>query len=286
MNLEEDLASHLECPVCLLVPREGPIPSCPVGHIICKTCRESLDTCPTCRRPLSDENSNSLASALIDKVKHKCKFHMDGCDEKGLMNELQNHEKICPERTIICPNLKCMKEVKLKCYQSHVTQDNCLTECRLIWSDAIRMSENLNTHSQSFEIAAPPQIRKVLMPDGHVRSTRRRTISFKRFILNQKHYFLHYMITDDDDMTFYVAFAGDRDELSNSKVSLTVKSKDEQTHTTYCTKIVQIDEAPLTEEDLIIKREVWCLSKKSWSKLLSIERKSVLNSFSLFVSVS
>ena len=154
MNLEEDLSSRLECPVCLSVPRTGPIPSCPVGHIICSTCRESLDTCPTCRRPLSAENTNCLAAALIDKVKHKCKFHLHGCDVKRLLGELPQHEKICTERTTICPNLRCKKEVKLKSYQSHVTEDDCLTVCTH-YHDAIQMGENLNICSQSFEIAAP-----------------------------------------------------------------------------------------------------------------------------------
>ena len=168
MNLEEDLTEHLECPVCLSVPRTGPIPSCPVGHIICSTCRESLDTCPTCRRPLSVENTNCLASALIDKVEHKCKFHVHGCDVRRLLGELTKHEKICPERTIKCPNLRCRKEFKLKSYQSHVTQDDCLTEWgewRLFSEDGMRMSENLNIHSQSFEIEAPslPLLRSVLL---------------------------------------------------------------------------------------------------------------------------
>ena len=290
MNLEEDLASRLECPVCLLVPRAGPIPSCPVGHIICSTCRESLDTCPTCRRPLSVENTNCLASALIDKVKHKCKFHVHGCDVKRLLGELPKHEKICPERTIICPNLRCMKEVKLKSYQSHVTQDNCLTECRVFGNDdGMRMSD---IHSPSFEIVAPPlpllRSWRSMVMEGHGRL--RRTFSFRRFILNQKYYFLHYKITNDNHMTFYVTFAGDKEDLINSKVSFIVKSKDGKVQTTYCTKIVPIEDAPLTEEDLMSKREVWCLSKQSWSKLLPIGQTSkpnrLLNGFDLFISVS
>ena len=141
-----------------------------------------------------------------------------------------------------------------------------------------KVIKNRNIWSQSFRIEAPP------IEEGHGRS--RRTVSFKRITLNQKPYLLHYMITNDDHMTFYLAFAGEKDDLTDSKVSFIAKSRDGKIQTTYCTEIILIDEAPLTEEDLMTKREVWCLSKKSWSKLLSIERKSVLNSFSLFVSVS
>ena len=34
----DGVASTLECPVCLNVPREPPIPQCLAGHIICKDC--------------------------------------------------------------------------------------------------------------------------------------------------------------------------------------------------------------------------------------------------------
>ena len=29
---------RLECPVCLVVPRMGPVPSCPSGHLTCSPC--------------------------------------------------------------------------------------------------------------------------------------------------------------------------------------------------------------------------------------------------------
>ena len=117
-RLEKDLSSHLECPVCLITPRTGPVPSCPAGHILCITCRESLDTCPTCRRTLG-ENINSLASALIDIVNHKCKFSAQGCETKLQLSSLLAHEKICPERYITCPNLHCLKKVRFKNYLLH-----------------------------------------------------------------------------------------------------------------------------------------------------------------------
>merc|ERR1719370_2301224 len=50
----EKLKGVMECPVCLSVPVEVPVPCCPVGHIICKSCLSSLRragmwNCPTCR---------------------------------------------------------------------------------------------------------------------------------------------------------------------------------------------------------------------------------------------
>ena len=65
-----DLESVVECPVCLVIPRDLPIPCCPAGHIICRPCRGRVLHCPTCRRQLGD-NTSSLAAALIERVKHK-----------------------------------------------------------------------------------------------------------------------------------------------------------------------------------------------------------------------
>ena len=31
----EDMKDRVECPVCLVVPREGPVPMCPRGHFLC-----------------------------------------------------------------------------------------------------------------------------------------------------------------------------------------------------------------------------------------------------------
>ena len=36
------LQEKVECPVCLVVPREGPVPCCPSGHITCSPCLDRL----------------------------------------------------------------------------------------------------------------------------------------------------------------------------------------------------------------------------------------------------
>ena len=52
----------LECPICFNVPRDLPIPACSAGHIICKKCKSTVTTCPTCRRRLYNDGINSLAA--------------------------------------------------------------------------------------------------------------------------------------------------------------------------------------------------------------------------------
>ena len=79
-----DLESVVECPVCLVVPRDLPIPCCPAGHIMCRSCRARVLHCPTCRRQLGD-NTSSLAAALIERVKHRCQYSEFGCQHRDLL---------------------------------------------------------------------------------------------------------------------------------------------------------------------------------------------------------
>ena len=74
--------SQLECPVCLNIPRELSIPSCPSGHIVCRPCKTRVRDCPTCCQPMPANNTNSVVGALIEQFQHKCKFHDQGCKVK------------------------------------------------------------------------------------------------------------------------------------------------------------------------------------------------------------
>ena len=39
-DLVEELKGVVECPVCLVLPRDGgPVPVCSNGHFVCRTCR-------------------------------------------------------------------------------------------------------------------------------------------------------------------------------------------------------------------------------------------------------
>ena len=109
----------LECPVCLLIPREGPVGACSVGHIVCKDCKVNVDTCPTCRREMRRTNTNTVVNQIIDEIPHPCKYGQFGCEIKQRLNKLKEHESKCPERTIKCPYLKCKEEVQIKGYHLH-----------------------------------------------------------------------------------------------------------------------------------------------------------------------
>lgn len=56
-KLVAKLREMVECPVCLELPREGPVPVCPNGHVVCSPCLrrrrqiegELITSCPSCR---------------------------------------------------------------------------------------------------------------------------------------------------------------------------------------------------------------------------------------------
>ena len=118
------LEESLECPVCYKIPRDLPIPCCVAGHIVCQPCRSKVTNCPTCRGRL-DSNTSSLAASQIMMIDHKCKFSYFGCEAKMKLDEINIHEKNCPERTIICPYGKCKKELQLKKFSEHIRANKC-----------------------------------------------------------------------------------------------------------------------------------------------------------------
>ena len=148
-----DVSDELQCPVCLLIPREVPIPACPVGHITCKDCIGNVTTCPTCRRQMLKDGTNTLANKMIERVPHPCKF--SPCKVKNYLKEIKDHEARCPERTVKCPYLFCKERVKVREYQKHAIakkstcnnySDNLLTMA-FITSFQVKtgMGENLET---------------------------------------------------------------------------------------------------------------------------------------------
>ena len=81
-----ELMGMVECPVCLLVPKQGgPVPVCSNGHFVCRTCRdrirqeagELVAKCPSCMVDLGNTTS-LIASRLFGRVKHECEN--EGCD--------------------------------------------------------------------------------------------------------------------------------------------------------------------------------------------------------------
>jgi len=124
-KLMREARERLECPVCLVVPRIGPVPSCPSGHLTCTPCLLKMrkegkgENCPTCRAPMGDGQS-MLAKFLIENMDHVCS--LKGCKEKVPFEEYEKHQEECSHRLVICPgsNLTCHARVAFCDVEAHV----------------------------------------------------------------------------------------------------------------------------------------------------------------------
>ena len=124
-KLMSEMKANMECPVCLIVPRDGPVPCCPRGHLICTNCLDKMlpavdgkKNCPTCREPMG-EGKNLLAKMLIENMEHEC--DLEGCKQLVPFIDLEQHKKICDYRLVICPgrNVKCKELVPFCSVEKH-----------------------------------------------------------------------------------------------------------------------------------------------------------------------
>ena len=118
-NKIKKLKERVECPVCLQVPRSGPVSVCPNGHVVCKDCRRY--SCPTCRTPVG-EGKSLLALTVIENFDHDCQF--EECKQCLPLWEVEQHEQVCPERTVTCPDVDCRVKLPLSGLVSHLSRSD------------------------------------------------------------------------------------------------------------------------------------------------------------------
>jgi len=124
LRFEEKLRKLVECPVCLTLPRIGPVPCCANGHLVCSTCLErmrgenNLD-CPTCREPFG-EGKSLLAFAVAEQVQHECSHQ--GCTKTTPLERIVQHEKDCKWRPVLCPGsgVSCTEMIPFCKVEAHV----------------------------------------------------------------------------------------------------------------------------------------------------------------------
>jgi len=113
-NICDQLKDKLECPVCLEIPRTGPVYICPNGHFVCKKCK--TEACPTCRDSMGNRKS-LLAVTVLEAIEHKCKFA--DCEDMFSVEKLGEHEKNCKHRSVECPG-KCNEMIALSKLVEHL----------------------------------------------------------------------------------------------------------------------------------------------------------------------
>jgi len=124
----ENLASILECPVCLEVPKGGPISQCDNGHLLCSSCRKKIKECPVCKKKLRI-NRNLAAEKILESICLPCNFSIHGCPSQLEKDEREKHLKVCEFRDVQCPSLlsHCVKIVSLSKLVEHVSTVHQLT---------------------------------------------------------------------------------------------------------------------------------------------------------------
>ena len=95
------LLSDLECPVCMqyMVP---PIKMCTNGHNICSKCRESVQSCPTCRAEFL-ETRNVALEKIVRRQKYPCPNKQSGCLDLFSIEHIAKHQDDCVYREVKCP---------------------------------------------------------------------------------------------------------------------------------------------------------------------------------------
>merc|ERR1719341_2336769 len=96
-KFEAKLRKLVECPVCLALPRKGPVPCCANGHLVCSPClgklrEENKLDCPTCKEHFG-EGKSMLAFAVAQEVQHECRHQ--GCTKIASVDQIVQHEKEC-----------------------------------------------------------------------------------------------------------------------------------------------------------------------------------------------
>ena len=125
----DEMKNRVECPVCLEVPRKGPVFICSNGHLVCKKCKR--ESCPTCRVRMGD-NKSLLAIAVIENILHECKYIE--CGEKFPLDNIDEHEKDCKHRVVACPVYDCDVRVSLSNLLNHLERspDCCQSKTPLV----------------------------------------------------------------------------------------------------------------------------------------------------------
>ena len=93
--------TELQCPACkrLMVP---PVTFCLGGHNICKTCRRTVPSCPTCKQGFLDIRNVALENLSL-QIKLPCPCSRYGCKEFFSHNAIREHVAKCDYRTQTCP---------------------------------------------------------------------------------------------------------------------------------------------------------------------------------------
>ena len=114
----------VSCPVCydIIV---GPILQCGEGHLICEECLSHLKVprrCPTCREPYPADAParNRALERLVAQLTVSCA----ACRHGFKARDRDEHNAVCPSRSIDCPFTCCHAKVPLNGLAEHLRDEH------------------------------------------------------------------------------------------------------------------------------------------------------------------
>ena len=134
-TLSQEIKDHMECPICLEIPKSTKIYQCENGHTVCEQCysKSTVKICPLCRESMF--KTRSLITELLKKEteitkkiikQYLCKNSRHGCTKKlPTQIEIEHHEsEECVYRRIHCVELNCQIKVSFIHLFDHIHENH------------------------------------------------------------------------------------------------------------------------------------------------------------------
>jgi len=254
-----DLETVVECPVCLVIPRDLPIPCCPAGHIVCRPCRGRVLHCPTCRRQLGD-NTSSLAAALIERVRHKCQYSEYGCEYKQLLSHIVRHEEVCPVRLVSCPPPNgCQEKVLLKEYHKHAVMQGCSVEMR-----NFRTKFNLSKDWMKWDGVSARNSEEFNLTEDLAWTFFHFSKYHQQFYLSARYY------ASEKLFLFYVMVIGGQEVAEDFRAKISIANEDHSIKIEFQGPVLAVDRIPSSEKKLLLSGGCWCVHYRAIRNLLTV----------------
>jgi E3 ubiquitin-protein ligase SIAH1 len=151
----DSLREIVECPVCMEVPRNGPIHQCRNGHVVCNQCKQRLERCPACREPITGRSLKT--EQLLELVPSPCKFSQSGCKTELVPSLIRNHEIDCETKLMQCPRLYCLTKVlpQYLAHHLHNSNERCKVinhKCVISSTGDLHIDGSLNVPDSTFTV--------------------------------------------------------------------------------------------------------------------------------------
>ena len=92
---------EIHCSKCKGIPLAPKRPRCNCNVVYCEACAKAVPVCPLCGKN-EGFNVDLAMRRRIWNLQVPCTYKSRGCDWRGVLCKLADHEKVCPKRNIPC----------------------------------------------------------------------------------------------------------------------------------------------------------------------------------------